>query len=472
MLQNSHLLGISKKNVSLQPNLVRLKNYTMNISKQAIDALNAEITIEVTPSDYETTVSDALKRVQRQAAMPGFRPGKVPAGLIKKQYGTQILVEELNKLLNDTIHKFVEEQKLDILGNPMPKAETVVDWANQKDFTFKYELGLAPQFDIRLDSNHTFVYKTVKIDEELIEKYVKDVRRNYGKPVNPETSSDKDVVFVDIVELDEAGVILPGGVFKSTSIGVDRLKNEAGKAKLIGLKKEDKFVISASELYDTALDKSISLGIDKEVAETFNSNLQLTVKNIARLEDADLNEELFDKVYGAGTVKTEEEFREKIKNELGMMFNADADRFLKGEIESKLILKLNLQLPDAFLKRWLMAVNEKPISEEELEKDYPNYAKAMQWRLIENKIIKDNEIKVESGEAEAEARAYIQGEYARYGQTASPEEIDNIVKSLLSKEKEAQKIFENLYTKKVIDLVKTTCTLDIKEVSYDDFFKN
>lgn len=444
----------------------------MNITKQAIDALNAELTIEVSPNDYESRVSDALKRVQRQAAMPGFRPGKVPAGLIKKQYGTQVLVDELNKLLNDSIYKFVEEQQLDILGNPMPKTETLVDWANQKDFTFKYDLGLAPQFNITLDSSQTFTYKTVKIDEELVDKYVKDVRRNYGKPVNPETAGEKDVVFVDIVELDANGEILPGGVFKSTSINLERLKNEAGKAKLTGIKKEDKLTVSVNDLYDTALDKSISLGIDKEAAELFNSNLQLTVKNIARLEDAELNEELFDKVYGKDAVKTEAEFRDKIKHELSLMFNVDSDRFLRGEVENKLVSKLNLQLPDAFLKRWLKAVNEKPLNDEELEKEYPSYAKAMQWRLIENKIIKDNGIKVEAAEAEAEAKAYIQGEYARYGQAASEEEVDKIAKSLLSKEKEAQKIFENLYTKKVIDLIKSNCTLDIKEVSYEDFFKN
>lgn len=444
----------------------------MNITKQAIDALHAEVTIEVTPTDYESRVSDALKKVQRQAAMPGFRPGKVPAGLIKKQYGTQILVDELNKLLNDSIYKFVEEQQLDILGNPMPNADTVIDWVHQKEFTFKYELGLAPQFDVTLDSNQTFVYKTVKIDDALIDKYVKDVRRNHGKPVNPETAGDKDVVFVDIVELDSNNAILPGGVFKSTSIGIDRLKNEAGKAKLLGIKKEDKIIIAANDLYDTALDKSISLGIDKDLAESFSSNLQLTVKNIARLEDADLNEELFDKIYGPGNVKTEEEFREKIKNELGLMFNTDADKFLRSEIENKLVSKLNLQLPDTFLKRWLKTVNEKPLSEEDLEKEYPNYAKAMQWRLIENKIIKDNAIKVEAAEAENEAKAYIYGEYARYGQVANEEDVEKIAKDLLSKEKEAQKIFENLYTKKVIDLVKATCTLDMKEVSYDDFFKN
>lgn len=442
----------------------------MNISKKDIDSLNAEIIINLGPSDYEEKVNDAIKKVQRNAAMPGFRPGKVPVGLIKKQYGTSILVEELNKLLNDTLHSYITENSIEILGNPMPKEQMPVDWNNQKDFTFTYELGLAPQFDFKVDSTHSFTYKKVKVDEELVEKYLKDVRRNYGKSVNPEVAGEKDVLFVDIVELDAEGNIVPGGVFKSTSVGVDRLKNEAMKKKLIGLKKEDKLVINVNELYDTALDKSISLGIDKEAAEAFNGNIQLTVKNIARLEDADLNQELFDKIYGPGKINSEEEFRNKIKEELGLMFNQDSDRDLRKEIEKTLVSKLNLQLPDAFLKRWLMAVNEKPLSEEQLEKEYPEYANSMKWRLIENKIIKDNNIVVSPEEATEEAKAFIHGEYARYGQTPTEEDVNKIAKDLLSREKEAQKIFENLYAKKVLDLIKNNCKLDNKEVSYNEFF--
>ncbi|MBI2720628.1 MAG: trigger factor [Bacteroidetes bacterium] len=444
----------------------------MNITKHEIDNLNAEIKIAVTPADYETRVSEALKKVQRQASMPGFRPGKVPGGLIKKQYGTQIMVDEINKLLNDSIYKYIEENKIEILGNPLPKDQTAVDFAKQKEFEFIYQVGLAPKFDVSLDSNHTFTFKTVKVDDELIEKYVKDVRRNYGKPQNPEVAGEKDVVFVDINELDETGNIKPGGIFKSTSVSAERIKNESGKAKILGAKKDDKIILSIDELYENALDKSVSLGIDKDAAEHAHCNLQLTVKNIARLEDAELDQELFDKVYGPGKVTTEEEFRNKIKEELGMMFNADSERFLKTEVEKQLVDKLNIQLPDEFLKRWLMAVNEKPVTQEELEKDYPNYAKAMQWRLIENKIIKDNEIKVEAEEATEEAKIFIKGEYARYGQVAQDEDVEKIAKDLLSKEKEAQKIFENLYSKKVLSLIKEKCTLQTKELSYDEFFKN
>ena len=444
----------------------------MNITKHDIDSLNAEIIISVTPTDYESRVSEGIKKVQRQANMPGFRPGKVPSGLIKKQYGTQILVDEINKLLNESIYKYIEENKIEILGNPLPKDQTSVDFANQKDFEFVYQLGLAPEFKVNLDSNNTFTYKTVKVDDELIDKYVKDVRRNYGQPLNPEVSGEKDVVFVDINELDETGVITAGGIYKSTSVSHERVKNETAKSKLLGLKRDDKVVINVNDLYETALDKSVSLGIDTEVAETTNCNLQLTVKNISRLEDAELNQELFDKVYGEGKITGVEEFRNKIREELGMMFSADSEKFLRTEVENNLTAKINLQLPDSFLKRWLAVANEKPVTEAEIEKDYPNYAKTMQWRLIENKIIKDNEIKVDGEEAKDEAKAFIRSEYARYGQNPTEDDLEKISKDILSKEKEAQRIFENIYSKKVLDLIKQKCTLNTIEVSYDEFFKN
>lgn len=444
----------------------------MNITKHDIDKLNAEITISVTPNDYESRVTEGIKKVQRQASMPGFRPGKVPSGIIKKQYGTQILVDEINKMLNDAIYKYIEENKMEILGNPLPKDQASVDFANQKDFEFVYQLGLAPEFKVDLDSSNTFTYKTVKVDDELVDKYVKDVRRNYGKPSNPEVSEEKDVVFVDINELDETGAIKPGGIFKNTSLSPDRTKSEAGKAKLIGLKKDDKVVVNINDLFETALDKSVTLGIDKELAETTNCDLQLTVKSIARMEDAAMDQELFEKVYGPGKVTTEEEFRTKIREELALMFSADAERFLKTEVEKSLVDKISLQLPDAFLKRWLAVANEKPITQEELENEYPNYAKAMQWRLIENKIIKDNEIKVDANEARDEAKAFIRSEYARYGQQPTEEDLEKISTDILSKEKEAQKIFENIYSKKVISLIKEKCTLQTREVSYDEFFKN
>lgn len=442
----------------------------MNITKKDIDALNAELSITLAPQDYEEKVNNAIKKVQKQAVMPGFRAGKVPVGLIKKQYGKSILVEEINKILNDQLYNYINDNKIEILGNPMPKENSAVDFDNKTEWTFDYELGLTPQFDLKLDSSQAFTYNTVKIDDELVEKYLKDVKRNYGKPSNPEVAEEKDVLYIDIVELDADGNITPGGVFKSTSIGIDRLKNEAAKAKFIGAKKEDKIVINANELYDSAVDKSMSLGIDKEIAETFSANLQVTVKNIARMDDADLDQELFDKLYGAGNVNSEAEFREKIKGELAAMFSQDTDRKFVETVEKTLVEKLSIKLPDEFLKRWLMAVNEKPLTKEQLELEYPAYARSMQWKLIENRIIKDNGITVNIDEAKEEAGKFIRSQYARYGQTPDEAEVTKIAESILAKQDEAQKIYEGLYSQKVLSLLKTTCKLDNKEVSYNEFF--
>jgi trigger factor len=442
----------------------------MNISKKDINALTAELSITLAPQDYESKVENAIKKVQKQVSMPGFRPGKVPVSLVKKQHGKSILVDEINKILNETLYNYINENKIEILGNPMPKEDSKIDFDAQVEWTFNYELGLTPQFDLKLDDSHSFEYNVVKIDDDLVEKYIKDVKRNYGKPSNPEVAEAKDVLYIDIVELDADNNVVAGGIFKSTSIGIDRLKNEAAKAKLIGVKKEDKIIINANELYDTAVDKSISLAIDKEVAENFNSNLQLTIRNIARMEDAELNQELFDKLYGAGTINSETEFKDKIKSELAVLFSQDTDRKFVETVEKTLVEKLNISLPDDFLKRWLMAVNEKPLTKDQLEAEYPSYAKSMQWKLIENKIIKNNNIAVTIDEAKEEASNYVRSQFARYGQVPEETEVAKIVDGILKKEQEAQKIFEGLYSKKVLDVLKTSCKLETKEVSYNDFF--
>src|ERR1700749_777028 len=403
----------------------------MNITKENIDGLNAVVTIEVGPADYEKQVEDAIKKAQRQVSVPGFRPGKVPTGMVKKMYGKSVLADELNKILNNSLNNYIVENKIEILGNPLPKADEKIDWDNGKAFTFKYDLGLAPTFDVVVSDKTAFTYEVVKVDDQLIDKYVKDVRKNYGKPTNPEVAEEKDVVFVDINELDETGAIKAGGIFKSTSIGIERLKSEIAKKKLIGAKKEDKIVINCKELYADAVELAVSLGIKKEEAEELNCNLQLPVKNIARMDDAELNEELFMKVYNDGSIKTEAEFREKVKNELSSMFAQDSDRKLFTEIEKTLIETVNPALPEDFLKRWLMAVNDKPVTMEQLNTEFGTWAQSMKWKLIENKIIKNNNLTVTAEEATEEAKRFVRSHFARYGQVPSDEEVEKTAVSIL-----------------------------------------
>jgi trigger factor len=252
----------------------------MNITKQNIDELNAVVTISLTHEDYKEKVETAIKKAQRQAVIPGFRQGKVPSGMIKKMYGKNILVDEINKLLNDSIYKYVSENNIEILGNPLPKTpESDINWDTQTDFSFDYELGLAPKLDIEISNQMSFDYPVVKIDEELVEKYIKDIRRNFGKPSNPEISENTDVVYVDINELNEEGAIKEGGVFKSTSIGIDRLKNESAKSKLSGLKKNDVITISSSELYENAIDAA-ELQVSREPFEFPTVSIEQVRENI------------------------------------------------------------------------------------------------------------------------------------------------------------------------------------------------
>lgn len=447
----------------------------MNITKQDIDQLNAVLKVKVGPEDYKERVEKALREYQKKVNMPGFRPGKVPPGMIKKMYGKSILVDEINKLLSDSLYKYIRENQIDVLGNPLPKHEEAqgIDWDNQEEFEFSYDLGLSPQFDVSISDKDKFTMDVVKIDDEMVEKYVNDIRRSYGKPGNPDVAEDKDLLFGDFVELDANGEILAGGIFKSSSIAIDRVKNEEIKSKLIGLKKDDKVILEAAKLSENPADLAAMLGIDKAQAEEIKSSFQFTVKSLARMEPAALDQALFDRIYGAGKVTSEEEFRNKIREELANMFRGEAERKLRNKIQLALLDKVNVQLPDDFLKRWLVAVNEKPVTFEQVSAEYDQYSQGLKWQLIENKLLRENNITVSEEEALEYTRNLVNGQFKRYGKMdADDEELTAAAKEVLKKESEAKKIYDNLYDQKLMQFFKEKFTIETNEISYDDFYKS
>ena len=287
-----------------------------------------------------------------------------------------------------------------------------------------------------------------------------------------EISADSDLLNGDFVELDANGEILPGGIFKTGSLFLDRVKDEATKKALIGIKKDDKVILDAQHLSENKVDLAALLGIDKEKAESLNCKIQFTVKNITRLGASEINQELFDKLYGPGSITTEEEFRLKIKDELTSMFMNDSDRKFYNDVVDHLMKKISFNLPHEFLKRWILNTNDKPITSEQLEVEYDNYSQAMKWQLIENKIIKDNNIKVTNEELIEDMKAAILSQYGQMGFQPTDEQMDETVKRVLKNEEEAKKAFEKLYGQKVMDLFKTTFTLENKELAYDEFFKS
>ncbi|MDF2438270.1 MAG: trigger factor [Bacteroidota bacterium] len=446
----------------------------MNITQENIDELNAVLKVKVVAEDYLPKVEGALRNYQKKASIPGFRPGKVPTGVIKKMYGKSVMVDEINKLLSDSLHKYINDNKIEILGNPLPKADdkTVIDWDNQKEFEFMYEMGLAPKFEVELSPKDKFTYQTVKIDDELVNKYVSDIAKRYGKVEQVEVASEGDLLNGDFVELDSNGEILPGGVFKTSSVFLDRVKDEAKKA-FIGLKVGDKTVINAQDLTANAVDLASMLGLEKDAAESFTAKLQFTVKGISRLAESPVNQELFDKIYGPGNVNSEEEFKGKIREELAAMFVNDSERKFYNDVVDHLMGKINFDLPSDFLKRWIVAVNEKPVSPEQVDAEFDGYAKGLKWQLIENKIIKDNNLNVTNEEVIEHTKNLIRAQFGKMQQVPmSDEDMENTAKRVLGNQDEAKKIYEQVYGQKVMDLFKSKFSIEKKEVAYDEFFKS
>ncbi len=444
----------------------------MNIIQENIDELNAVLKVKVVANDYLPKVETALKDYQKKASIPGFRPGKVPSGMIKKMYGKSIMVDEINKLLNDSLYNYLNENKIEVLGNPLPKADSIIDWDNQQEFEFLYEMGLAPKFTVDLSPKDKFVYQTVKIDDELVNKYVSDIAKRYGKVENVDVSEETDLLNGDFVELDSNGEILAGGVFKTGSLFLDRIKEASTKKSLVGLKKEDKVVLDAAKIAENATELASLLGIDKAQAEAFTSKLQFTVRGVSRLAAAEINQDFFDKIYGPGAISTEEEFKLKIKDELSAMFVNDSERKFYNDVVEHLMNKINFNLPTQFLKRWIVAANEKPVTPEQVESEFDGYSKGLKWQLIENKIIKDNNLQVTNEEVVEHTKELIQQQFAQMGQgPMGDEELTQTTQRVLANQEEAKKLYEKLYGQKVMTLFKTKFTLDNKEVAYDDFFK-
>ena len=447
----------------------------MNIVKENIDELNAVLKVSVTPADYQAQVDHAIKDASKKANMPGFRPGKVPTGLVKKMYGKSIMVEQINKTLNETIHKFIVENQLDILGSPIPsdESEKAIDWDNQNEFQFVYELGLAPQFELKLNGPQKFPYYTIKVDEATIDKHIEDTAKRYGKISPQETVEKGDMLFGDLAELGSDGEILPGGVFRSSSLFLERYTGNSEAEKLIGLKKDEAIQLDVVALCPEPAERAALLGVEAAKLEEVGSKFKFSLKNCSRIQPADLTPELFDKIYTPGEVTAVEQLRQKVKSELESVYKEESDkRFFQDAIEW---LKINhaLSLPDSFLKRWIQLTNEKPITVEQIEAEYDKYAESLKWQLIENKLIKDNQIEVTQDEAADHVRALILQHYQRYNQVQLEEsKIEDTVKQLLADDKESRRIYDQIFGTKVVSLLKDKFTLDTKEVTLDEFAKN
>lgn len=444
----------------------------MKVTREDVDALNAVLKVEVKPEDYQEKVKNTLNNYRKQAKIPGFRAGHVPMGLIQKQYGPGVLSEELNKLVNESLNSFITENKLEILGNPIPSADGEFEGDFQKpaDFTFTYEIGLAPEFKVALSGKNKFEYPKVKIDKKLVDKQIDDLTRRYGKLVSGEEVGESDMILAQFVELNDDKSIKEGGVMHTSTVSLEFIEDKKVKKSIVGKKVEDKIVVDPAKVSRGGSDTAAMLGVKEDELANLSDKFQMTINEIKVMEPAELNTELFDKLFGEGNVKDEKELRARIKTDLEGMFSTDSDKLLTREVYDKLMEKTDIELPDAFLKRWIKLSNEKEITEEQIEAEYDGYAKGLKWQLIQGKIFKDNDIKLENDEVVDFTKGLIVNNYAQYGMPAPEDkELTQSAMQILGNREEANRIYDMLAEQKLTTYFKETVKLDEKEISYDEF---
>jgi trigger factor len=444
----------------------------MNITQDKIDNLNSVLTVKINPEDYKERVEKAIKAQAKKAKLPGFRPGMVPAAHIKKMYGKSILVDEVNAILNDALSNYITDNKLEVLGQPLPKVDDSKEfnWDFTDDFEFVYELGLAPEFELGFTSKDKLTYYQVKVDPGTLASRITNLRKSYGKMSNPDVSADDDVLYADLKQLSADGSVFEGGISATASVRLDQVSDTKIKKSLIGLKNEAVVNVDLQKAFDgNATIIAKVLNISEEDAQDLKSKFQLTVQNINRLEEGDLNQEFFDKIFGADVVKTEKEFKEKIKEELESMMVQNADQKLQADMLQFGIEKAKLSLPDEFLRRWLKATNEK-LSDEELAQGYDDFARNLRWTLIENKIIKDNKLEIKYEEVFAAAKNRLDSQFRMYSpQPLSEEQLGQYTAQFLQNKENANRIFEEVKAQHVFEYLKGVITLDKKDIQYDKF---
>jgi len=444
----------------------------MNISQEKVDDLNAVIQVDINPADYTEQVNKAIKEQAKKAKLPGFRPGMVPAAHIKKMYGKAILFDEVNRLVSDNLNKYLTENKVEILGQPLPKDnDAAYNWDFNDAFKFQYEIGLAPAFEIPFSEKDKLTQYDIKVDDETLESRIKNLRKSYGKMTNPEVSEEGDVLYSTLSQLDKDGNVLEGGMENTASVRTDLVDDKKILKSLIGLKKGDEVQIDLKKAFNAEHIARL-LNITQEEAEALtDTRFKLAVKNVNRLEEADLNEELFDKLFGQGEVKTEEEFRARVTAEVEAMLVQNADQRLQQDLYNLGMDKVKVDFPDDFLKRWLKATNEQ-LTEEELNEGYADFVKNLKWTLIENKIITENKLEIKYEEVFKLAKERIAAQLKMYSpEPINEEQLAQYTVQFLQDKEQANRLFDEVKALKVFDFLKGVVKLTKKEIDYNKFLE-
>jgi len=445
----------------------------MNITQEKTGDLSASIKIELVPADYEEKVNKILKDHQRKANIPGFRPGHVPFGLIKKQYGIAVKLDEINKILSESLSSYLQENNIEILGNPLPDMDKTppMSHPDQENFEFHFDVGLAPKFELSLSGNTEVNYYSIIADDKSVDMYVNNICKRYGTLVDTEFSEKDDTLEGDLLELDENHLPKTGGVVNHSSFVVNQIHHEEGVKKFLNLKKGDSVDFVPSETFAHGHEYTDVLGISQEKAEELKSAFRLVVSEVKRTVPAELGEDLYKLIYPKDELKTEDDFRNKIKEEIEKMYTGESERKFMNDSIEKLIETADISLPEDFLKKWLLETNKDKVPEEQLETEYEHYFKSLKWQLIENRVISEHQINVTNEDVKNYIKGVITRQYFPESQGEDSPALDSVVETILKNKDEVKRVYEQLYDEKLTQLFKENLNLKNNEVTYEAFIK-
>jgi len=445
----------------------------MKITRENTDNVNAVIKVLIEKPDYEKTVEEKLKEYRQQASIPGFRPGKAPMGLIKRRFEKSVMVEEINKMLSQNLTRYMMDEKLQILGEPLASTEhqKPIDWEKDEDFEFAFDVALAPKVEVSLTEEDKLNYFTIKVTDDMIDQQIEMIQSQMGENIDADEVAEKSLVRGDFVELDEEGNQKEEGIkADGVLLSVDLVKDEEIKKQFPGKQKGEVLTFDPVTAYGDRHEVGHLLKISHEQADELDSIFRFTITEILDFQKAELNEELYKKIYGEDTgVKTEEDLRNKLKEEIANSLLQSSDRRFAYDTRDALVEKVNPELPEAFLKRWLKEANQ-DVTEEQIENDFDGFVKDLRWQLIKDFIAKENELKVEEEEAMGLAKQIAHAQYSQYGIYNTPEDqLESFAKMILEKPEEKERLYNKILEDKVIDIVKGKVTLQTKEVTREEF---
>ncbi|MBC8753126.1 trigger factor [Kordia sp. YSTF-M3] len=435
----------------------------MNITKENIDALNAVVTVNIEKEDYNDKVDKILEDYKKTANIPGFRKGHVPMGLVKKQYGKAVLVDEVNKILQENLNKYLVEEKLDILGNPLPRMQEEFDW-DAETFSFEFELGLAPTFEVNLKKNEITQY-TIVADDKMIDGQVENIRKQYGKLISQdEVTAESEVTGIFTNEEKE--------IENNVTFGLDKIKGKANLGKFVGAKVGDTITLKTKGLFNDDHDLMNFLKVAHDDVHDLDIEVSFKINEANTRELAELNQELFDKLFGEGNVSTLEEVKAKIKEDAERQFVQQSDQRLLNDVTEELIENTEFDLPANFLKKWIQSAGEQELTVEQAEEEYTKSEKGLRYQLIQDRLIKENEVQVQFEDLKEFAKQMIKVQMAQFGQmNPSDQELEDIAARILGNEEEVRRLTDQLLSQKLLELFKEKANLKKKEVTYENFVK-